>query len=237
MWASRAPLLQPFAISLPFTCRHAPVMHQKSSTSTTHIRRAHKDRAPNDLAFGRRLCSVGLLTGACGFIVAGGHNPFSPAPQVGSQVVSSPITRSQLGSTPVNAERVYDMEAKLQKSGFTEKQARALILAAACLRRFREKVSFDDVSTVFDISWQVEDDMLKAGFSNSQARQLGLMFVALASTKQDRSLRHSNKFWDFWEVEDASKAGHCLELAGAEQFKGFDLATTMLDFARQEWDS
>lgn len=78
--------------------------------------------------------------------------------------------------------------------------------------------------------------MLKAGFNTLQARQLGLMFVALASTKQNRFLS-SGKYWDFWEVEDASRAGRCLELAGAEQFAGFDLAQAMLDFARQEWDS
>ena len=141
-----------------------------------------------------------------------------------------------MGSSPVNAERMYDLEAKLQNSGFTEKQARALIPAAACLRRLGEKVSFDDVSKVFDTAWQVEDDMLEAGFNNSQARQLGLMFVALASTKQERSLSGKD-YWDFCEVEDASRAGDCLELAGAEQFKGFGLARAMLDFARQEWDS
>ena len=198
-------------------------------------------RAPNDLAFGRRSCGVGLLAGVAGFIVAGGSNPFSPAPQltsqVGPQVGSTPMSRSQLGSSPVNAERVYELEAKLQKSGFTEKQARALILAAASLRRLGKKVTFDDVSKVFNTAWQVEDDMREAGFNNSQARQLGLLFVSLASTKEDRFLHKRMDFGDFWEVEDASKAGHCLELAGAEQYKGFDLALAMLDFARQEWDS
>ena len=131
MLTSRAPLLQPCAISLPCTCRHAPVTQQKSRISTTHVGRAHKDRAPNDLEFGRRLCSIGLLAGVCGFVVAGSSKPFSSAPQVGSQVGSSPVSRSQLGSSPVNAERVHDLEAKLQRSGFSEKQARSLILAAA----------------------------------------------------------------------------------------------------------
>ena len=78
--------------------------------------------------------------------------------------------------------------------------------------------------------------MLEAGFNTSQARQLGLMFVVLASTKQKRFLS-IGEYWDFWEVEDAKRAGDCLELAGAEQFKGFSLARAMLDFARQEWDS
>lgn len=223
------------------TCRHPPI----SRISTTHVGHAHKGREPNDVAFGRRLCSVGLLAGVCGFVVAGGNKPFSldlqlgsSNPEVGPQVGSSPMSRSQLGSSPVNAERVYDLEARLQNSGFTEKQARALILAAACLRRLGEQASFDDVSKVFDIAWQVEDDMLEAGFNTLQARQLGLMFVALASTKQSKErFLSSGKYWDFWEVEDADRAGHCLELAGAEQYKGFRLAQAMLDFARQEWDS
>lgn len=143
-----------------------------------------------------------------------------------------------MGLHPVNAERVYELEGKLQRNGFTEKQARALILAAACLRRLGETITFDDVRKVFNTAWQVEDDMLEAGFTMMQARQLRLMFVALASTKKDRNIgSRSYPYWDFWDGYEAQGAGDCLEQVGVAKYEGYALAEAMLNFARQEWNS
>lgn len=238
MWTALAPLSQPCTTNLPFSCRCAPVLQQQSHLSTKHSRRATQDSAPNFLTIDRRLCSVGVVAGVCGFIVAGRNTPFSSTPQAGSQVGLSQLVNSQTGLQPVNAERVYELEGKLQRKGFTEKQARALILAAACLRRLGKDVTFDDVGKVFNTAWQVEDDMLEAGFTRMQARQLGLMFVALASTKQDRNIRSSSyPYLDFWDGYDARGAGDCLERVGVAKYEGYALAEAILNFARQEWDS
>lgn len=139
MSTSHPTVSQLCTVSSLSTCRRSPVWQQKPLAGSRHTGLAHKEHAPKDLAFGRRLCTAGLLAGVCAFAVGGGKVPF--------------WVNSQLGSSAVNAERVYNLESKLHKSGFTEKQARALILAAACLRRLGKKVSFDDVSKVFDTAW------------------------------------------------------------------------------------
>ena len=91
---------------------------------------------------------------------------------------------------------------------------------------------------MFDSAWAVEDDMIQAGFARAQARQLSLMFVALASSKKDGYVnRNSDSYWDFWEVSDVSHMSDCLERAGAEKYTGYTLANAMLHFARKEWDS
>lgn len=206
MLITRSALLQLGAVRSPSTCRQKLARHPRP--------------ARDGLSFSRRICTGGLLASVGG-------------------VISSKrdwLFHRQQPVLSVNAERVYTLETRLQTGGFTEKQARALILAAATLRRLQDKVKFDDIGKVFNTAWQVEDEMLEAGFNILHARQLGLMFVSLASTKQGRPFIHDN-CWDFWEVEDASRVGKYLELAGGKPYAGFELAQAILNFARQEWDT
>lgn len=216
MVPARFALCQPGAVRFPPSCRQ---------NLGGRINRA---RRTSDVSLSRRLCTGGFLAGVCGFVLSQADRRFQP--RVPFRLQPQAPLRS------VNAERVYELETTLQQGGFTEKQARALILAAAALRRLEHKVTFDDVGKVFNTAWQVEDDMAEAGFSNFQARQLGLMSVSLASTKQKKPFQ-SDEYWDFWEVADASHAGKCLELAGGKPYDGFRLATAMLNFARREWDT
>ena len=190
------------------------------STSRTSRLASHPRGARDDFSLSRRICAGGLLASVCG-------------------VLSSKrdwLLQNRQPVTSVNAERVYALEQRLQRGGFNEKQARALILAAATLRRLQDKVTFSDIGKVFNTAWQVEDEMLEAGFNSSQARQLGLMLVSLASAKQVKSFQ-SGEYWDFWEVEDASRVGDYLELAGVKRYDGYELAKAILNFARQEWES
>ena len=136
----------------------------------------------------------------------------------------------------VNAERVYNLEHKLTNFGFTDQQARTLVLTAASLRSIRQKVNYSDISQVFHAAWQVEDEMVRAGFDQQHARKFGMMFVALAGCKEDR-IFNCNDYWSFWEVAAASEVCSCLEATSKKRRDGYELAKTMLTFAIQEWKS
>ena len=168
-------------------------LHQKPSTLPTRRLR------PSYFGSG---CTAGLL-GTCGRF---------------KSKASDAIVKQAAAPPSVNVERVYQLESKLKKAGFTEQQARSLLVTTARLRRLREQINMEDLEKLFRTAWQIEDDMIEAGFNRVRARQLGAMFIALAGTKQTTNKygRSCEEYWVFWEVSDASRVDDCLEQAGGQ---------------------
>ena len=150
---------------------------------------------------------------------------------------ASRVMLQQTAAVPqVNAERVFQLERKMKRAGFTEQQARGLLMTTAQMRNLRQQINMEDLSKLFQTAWQVEDDMIQAGFTRERARQLGVMFIALAGSKTSSALR-TEEYWAFWEVSAASEVESHLTQAGGNRSKSFDLARAMLKFAVQEWRS
>ena len=150
---------------------------------------------------------------------------------------SHAILQQTAAAQQVNAERVFQLERKMKKAGFTEQQARGLLVTTARLRRLREQINMEDMGKLFQTAWQVEDDMIQAGFTRERARQLGAMFVALAGSRTSSDTRYYEEYWVFWEVSAVSRVDAYLTQAGADRTKTYELARAMLNFAVQEWRS
>ena len=133
-----------------------------------------------------------------------------------------------------HAEQVYKVESQLIQAGFSQKQARTLLLTGSRLSEIRRKADFQQIKSVFEAAWEIEDEFMQHGMDLKGARQVGCMFVALAATQlKGRGLAvgyHSEEFWNFWEVSAAEGTGQCLEAAGVPRYSGYSLAKSILNF-------
>ena len=129
-----------------------------------------------------------------------------------------------------NAEIVYKLENDLQTAGFTQQQARTLLLTSTRLQNIKRNADFSDVNKVFEASWEIEDAMMALGLPLKRARHIGCLFIGLAATEfQDRGYHAHEPYWNHWEVDVATQAGEHLEKAGANG-SSRRLAQAMLNF-------
>ena len=130
------------------------------------------------------------------------------------------------------AEHVYSLESQLTRAGFTSQQARSLLVTGSRLSDIRRKLDFQQIKSVFEASWEIEDELVRHGMDRKKARHMGCMFVALAATQFGGKGKGYNcdDYWNFWETSAAEDAGNCLEAAGVRKHKGYMLAKSMLTF-------
>lgn len=128
--------------------------------------------------------------------------------------------------TRSSADKTYDLEDRLRDAGFTQSQARSLLVTGSRMTQLQEKADFRNISRVFEVAWQIEDDMMQQGMVLEQARRISCMFVALAATQVDRE---SELFWRVWEASETRNVTDSLKAAGAPHTT-YTLADTMLDY-------
>ena len=139
------------------------------------------------------------------------------------------IPHERCRSQASHIEQVYSLEAKLKHAGFNHEQARSLLLTSSRLSQIRQKADYHNIRRVFESSWKIEDEMIERGSTLKQARHMGCMFIALAATQLPKKTYTGDEYWQHWEVS-ARDVGNSLEAGGAKKHKGYDLATSMLNF-------